>query len=210
MKKIKFKPNKLGYTVIAIMLVIIGIAVFRKRTAIKNLAMDSINYIKEKTWDMVSDRRINTLHPLIRSKAKEFIIRAEKELGIKLRVTSALRTWKKQTALFNQPFDGKDNDKDGKIDEPNEKVTNAKAGQSLHNYGLALDVVEIKNGKALWKNPNWNKIGALGKDVGFAWGGDWKSFNDKPHFEMRFGKSLAQLQALYKSGNRKGEFVNLG
>jgi len=198
MMKLKFKPNKLGYTIIAIMIIIGGIVAFRKRKQLKKIAMNTINFIKEKTWDVVSDRRINTLHPLIQAKAKELIIRAEKELGIKLRVTSALRTWEEQTKLYAKGRTAK-----GK------KVTNAKAGQSLHNYGLALDVVEIKNGKALWRNPNWNKIGALGKEIGFVWGGDFKSITDKPHFEMRFGKSLAQLQALYKSGNRQGEFVNL-
>ncbi|MBL4753233.1 MAG: M15 family metallopeptidase [Flavobacteriales bacterium] len=160
--------------------------------------MDTINFILEQTWDIVSDRRIGTLHPLIQAKAKEFIIRAEKELSIKLRVTSALRTWSEQDGLYAQG-----RTKTGKI------VTNAKGGQSLHNFGLAIDVVEIKDGKALWRNPNWNKIAALGKSIGFAWGGDFKSIKDKPHFEMRFGRSLAQLQNLYVSGDRQGEYVNL-
>ena len=207
--KLRFKPNKLGYTVIGIMLFIVGIIAFRNRNKIKIATMEAINFIKQKTWDIVSDRRINTLHPLVRGKVKEFLIRAEKELGIKLRVVSAFRTWKQQTELYNRPFDGKDNDGDGKIDEANEKVTNAKAGQSYHNFGLTVDVVEIKNGKALWKNPNWSKIAKLGKSIGFEWGGDWRSFKDKPHFQFTFGKSLAELRRLYKSGNRKGEYVNI-
>ena len=73
----------------------------------------------------------------------------------------------------------------------------------------ALDVVEIKNGKALWTNPNWSKIAALGKSIGFEWGGDWKSFKDKPHFQYTFGKTLAQLRDLYQSGHRTGDYVNL-
>ena len=126
------------------------------------------------------------------------LIRAEKELGIKLRVVSALRTWAEQDELYAQG-----RTKSGKI------VTNARAGQSLHNFGLAIDVVEIKNGKALWKNPNWNKIAALGKSIGFAWGGNFKTIKDKPHFEKRFGRSLVQLRQLYASGKREGEYVNL-
>jgi peptidoglycan L-alanyl-D-glutamate endopeptidase CwlK len=160
--------------------------------------MKSINYIKEKTWDIVSDRRISTLHPLVIGKAKELIIRAEKELGIKLRVTSALRTWAEQTNLYAK----------GRT-TPGKKVTNAKAGSSYHNFGLAIDVVEIKNGKALWRNPNWNKIAELGKSIGFEWGGDWKSFKDKPHFQLTFGKSLAVLRELYRSGKRAGDYVNI-
>ena len=170
--------------------------------------MDTINFILEQTWDIVSDRRIGTLHPLIQAKAKEFIIRAERELGIKLRVTSALRTWSEQDGLYAQG-----RTKTGRVrrsgSEGGKIVTNAKGGQSLHNFGLAIDVVEIKEGKALWSNPNWSKIAKLGKSIGFAWGGDFKSIKDKPHFEMRFGRSLAQLQNLYVSGDRQGEYVNL-
>jgi len=207
--KFSFKPNKLGYAVIVIIVLITAIVLFKKKNTVSQLVTKGINYLKEKSWDIVSDQRISTLHPLVIGKAKEFIIRAEKELGIKLRVVSALRSWAQQTALFNQPFDGKDNDRDGKIDEADEKVTNAKAGSSYHNFGLALDVVEIKNGKALWTNPNWSKIAALGKSIGFEWGGDWKSFKDKPHFQYTFGKTLAQLRDLYQSGHRTGDYVNL-
>jgi|TARA_Y100001934_G_scaffold171878_1_gene203863 peptidoglycan L-alanyl-D-glutamate endopeptidase CwlK len=196
--KIKFQPNKTGWIIILSM---IGIAVaiaIRKRKTIKQFAVKSINYLKEKSWDLVSDKRISKLHPLVREKAKEFIIRAEKELGKKLRVVSGLRTWDEQARLYAQ----------GRT-LPGKIVTNAKPGQSLHNYGLAIDVVEIKDGKALWNNPDWEKIARLGKSIGFEWGGDWKSFKDKPHFEMRFGKSLAQLQQLYQSGKRNGEYVYL-
>lgn len=207
--KFSFKPNKLGYAVIVIIVLITAIVLFKKKNTVSQLITKGINYLKEKSWDVVSDQRISTLHPLVIGKAKEFIIRAEKELGIKLRVVSALRSWAEQTALFNQPFDGKDNDRDGKIDEADEKVTNAKAGSSYHNFGLALDVVEIKNGKALWTNPNWSKIAALGKSIGFEWGGDWKNFKDKPHFQYTFGKTLAQLRDLYQSGHRTGDYVNL-
>jgi len=183
---------------IAIVLLIIGFIMFRKRKTLKSLVMKSINYIKEKTWDVASDRRISTLHPLVIAKAKEFIIRAEKELGIKLRVFSALRTYAEQTALYAK----------GRT-LPGKKVTNAKAGSSYHNFGLAIDVVEIKNGKALWNNPNWSKIAELGKGIGFEWGGDWKSFKDKPHFQITFGKSLVVLRELHRSGKRAGDYVNI-
>ncbi len=194
----RFKPNKNGWIVLGVMVVITSILIIRNRKRVKRLLENTMAYLKEKTWDIHSDRRINTLHPLVRAKAKEFIIRTEKELGIKLRVVSALRTWAEQDKLYEQ----------GRT-SPGNIVTKAKGGESLHNFGLAIDVVEIKNGKAIWNNPNWNRIAVLGKQIGFTWGGDWKSFKDKPHFEIRFGKSLAQLRALYQSGNREGEYVKL-
>lgn len=191
-----FQPNKYGYTVIGIILILL--ILMMTNATIQSKVLSTINYLKEKTWDFHSDRRIAKLHPNIRAKAKEFIIRAKKELGIKLRVTSSLRTFDEQEKLYNKGRTEK-----GKI------VTNAKAGESYHNYGLAIDVVEIKDGKALWDNPNWDKIAELGKSIGFEWGGDWRGFTDKPHFQYSFGYSTAQLKLKKQSGEISNNYVNL-
>ena len=63
-------------------------------------------------------------------------------------ITCTYRSHEEQNKLYRNASDGVDNDKDGKIDEYDEKVTNAKAGQSIHNYGLAWDIVLLfdKNG----------------------------------------------------------------
>ncbi len=47
-----------------------------------------------------------------------------------------------QSALYAQPHDGRDNDGDGLIDESDECVTHARAGQSAHNKvpSCAFDV----------------------------------------------------------------------
>ncbi|TSE05429.1 M15 family metallopeptidase [Aquimarina algiphila] len=195
---VTYTPNRTAKIILSIMLVIIIVIAYKKRKSLTSLAMRSINFLKEKTWDIITDRRIDTLHPLVRAKTKEFIIRAQNDLGIKLRVTSALRTWEEQTRLYNKGRSASGN-----------RVTNAKAGESYHNYGLAFDVVEIKNGKAIWNNPNWEKIGQLGKSLGFEWGGDWVGLVDKPHFQMRFGKHHTELAQLYRSGQRNGVFIKL-
>ena len=42
----------------------------------------------------------------------------------------------------------------------------------------------------------------LGKSLGFKWGGDWPPpKTDRPHFEMMFGNSLAQLRSKIKAKN---------
>ena len=33
----------------------------------------------------------------------------------------------------------------------------------------------------------WRGISKIGKEMGFTWGGDWKSFPDKPHFQWDDG-----------------------
>ena len=175
--------------------------VYKNRKKIKSTVSQTTNsvvaYVREATWDIHTNRRIATLHPDIREDVRVFINMAEKELGIKLRVTSALRTWSEQSKLYNQ----------GRT-TPGKIVTNAKAGESYHNYGLAFDVVEIKNGQPIWNNPKWLAIGALGKRLGFEWGGDWK-FKDKPHFQKRFGRHHSQLAALYNSGKSNGNYILL-
>ncbi len=173
-------------------ILVVILLLFSKRKGLQTLTTNTLNFIKQKTWDIVSDRRIRTLHPLVQDKAKEFIIRAERELGIKLRVTSALRTWEEQSRLYNQGRSA-----------PGRIVTYAKAGESYHNYGLAFDVVEIKNGRAIWKNPNWQKIGDFGKALGFEWGGDWQN-PDRPHFQMRFGKHHTELAQAYRLQQKNG------
>jgi hypothetical protein len=182
-----------------IAIAVIGIIIYFSKKALNKTGIDKMNII-DKVWDSISEKNIEKLHPKVRDKAREFINRVEKELGIKLRATSTLRTYAEQDKLYSQ---GRTTA--GAI------VTKAKGGQSNHNFGTALDVVPIVNGKADWKTSEdtWNKIAVVGKSVGFNWGGDWKSFTDKPHFEMTFGNSLAQLRKKYEGGQKDGDYVKL-
>ena len=59
-------------------------------------------------------------------------------LGTYLLVVSGLRTAPEQNALYAQ----------GRNGAPGHIVTNAKAGYSTHNYGLAVDVVPYLSGKS--------------------------------------------------------------
>lgn len=134
------------------------------------------------TWDAVTNLRIDKLHPKIKCAVKNFVNDVEKTMGIKLRIIQGYRTYAEQDALFGQ----------------SPKVTNARGGESNHNFGLAIDVAEIKNGTIDWVEQETvlSKIAPIGKKWGLAWGGDWKSFVDKPHFEMTFGKTTQDLREL--------------
>lgn len=133
---------------------------------------------------MINSRKLEDLNPYVAKLAKQFIAAAKKE-GIDVLVTSTYRDAESQNAIYAQG-----RTKPGKI------VTNAKAGQSWHNYRLAFDVVPIVNGKAMWNDlRTFKRLGQIGKSVGLEWAGDWVSFREYPHFQWTGGLSLAQLRA---------------
>lgn len=49
--------------------------------------------------------------------------------------------------------------------------------------GLAFDICKNEKGHEYDDPVFFERMGALGKKVGFSWGGDWKSFQDRPHFQ---------------------------
>ena len=71
--------------------------------------------------------------------------------------------------------------------------------------GLAFDVCKNVRGQEYNDANFWKGIAQIGKAMGFTWGGDWKSFPDKPHFQwddhgkistamVRAGKYPAQME----------------
>lgn len=147
--------------------------------------------------DLISIPRIAKLHPShnIRGRFTAFIEECERTLNITLRVAQGFRTFAEQQAIYNQPWDKKDNDLDGRVDEPDERVTNAPAGKSFHNYAMAVDLVRMIGNKPDWSF-NYALLAPIAKRHGIEWGGLWKGKSrDLPHFQITLGYSI---QTLYK------------
>ena len=137
---------------------------------------------------MINSRDINELHPAVKRRALAFISACDAD-HISILITSTYRDHASQNA----------SDAQGRTTKGS-KVTNAKGGQSWHNYRLAFDVVPLINGKPVWGTKGedgelWRKIGLIGKSCGLEWAGDWKKFPEFPHFQYTGGLSLADLQA---------------
>lgn len=139
---------------------------------------------------MINSRSLDDLIPPAKTRVQAFL-NAAKSAGIDLLVTSTYRDNASQEALYAQ----------GRT-APGKIVTNAKAGQSWHNYRCAVDVVPIVAGKPRWdvKDEVWQQVGKLGKAAGLEWAGDWKKFKEYPHFQYTGGLTLAQLQSGAKIG----------
>jgi peptidoglycan L-alanyl-D-glutamate endopeptidase CwlK len=152
--------------------------------------------------DTVSLSRLNQLHPTIRQDAIDAYNEAVRRtpVGVHPVIVQTLRTFEEQDLLYQK----------GRT-RPGDKVTNAKAGASYHNYGLAVDFCLQINGKLVWKvDANWMIVVECFKEHGFSWGGDWKSFKDQPHVEKTFGHNWKELLARYKAGQKDADgYVDL-
>jgi peptidoglycan LD-endopeptidase CwlK len=150
--------------------------------------------------DQVSLYRINGAHPLMRQKLLDCFREMDAALTgrAKPRLVYVLRTFEEQNRLYTIGRRGNAGER---------KVTNAKGGQSYHNYGLAFDICLIIDGKkASWDTvsdfdqdleSDWMECVRIAKKHGFEWGGDWLRFKDLPHFQMTFGYKVGELKALY-------------
>ncbi|UHG93402.1 M15 family metallopeptidase [Spirosoma oryzicola] len=103
-------------------------------------------------------------------------------------LSCTFRSNEEQLKLYNQLTDKIDNDGDGKIDEADEKVTNARPGESAHNYNpsLAFDVAfKDKSGKSDWSALHFQRFAKLMlQNKNITWGGNFKTLIDLPHFEL--------------------------
>ncbi|WHY02659.1 M15 family metallopeptidase [Neobacillus sp. DY30] len=132
------------------------------------------------------------LHPVVKERSDQLVQQAAK-IGIVVVITDGFRSIEEQNTIYEQ----------GRTTEGN-IVTNAKGGESYHNYGLAIDfALETPSGDVIWdrqydRNQNgksdWSEVVKIAKSLGFEWGGDWKGFKDYPHFQMDFGLKIADLQ----------------
>lgn len=122
------------------------------------------------------DNRITSLTPATQVLAQK-LIDACAAAGVPIKITSTLRTAAEQDALYAQ----------GRT-KPGIKVTNLKGGQGIHETGQAFDVIPV-NGGYHAPQATWDKIGAIGEGLGLEWGGNWKSFKDMPHFQIKGAKA---------------------
>lgn len=133
---------------------------------------------------MINSRKLEDLLPEVKEKIQAFIDLCHKN-GIDIIITSTYRDNESQTALYNQGRTTK-----GSI------VTNAKAGESYHNYRCAADFAPVVNGKINWNDTKtFNKCGQLAEQCGLEWAGRWKSFPELAHVQFTGGLSIKDLKA---------------
>ena len=156
------------------------------------------------------NKKIELLHPVLRSQAQALYEEANRRLTgrAKMLIVSTLRTFAEQDELYAQ----------GRT-KPGKRITNAKGGQSLHNYGVAIDFALIIDGKtASWEDlkdfdgdckADWLEIVEVFEAAGWEWGGRWKGFPDRPHLQKTFGNDWRTLLKRTQEGKMKDGYVRL-
>lgn len=135
--------------------------------------------------NMLNSRKLSDLHPKVMQLCLEFIKRCE-EAGIDVIITSTYRDHESQNALYAQGRTTKGN-----------IVTNAKGGQSYHNFRCAFDFAPIVGGKINWNDTKtFTKCGKIAEEVGLVWSGRWEGkMKELAHCQYTGGLTLADLQA---------------
>lgn len=143
-----------------------------KKKVIQNLALAAI----------FGQSGVEALYPDMEAKVNE-LVGAMNRLGKPVWVHSTFRNWKEQDLLHEN---GRKNTLT--------IVTNARGGESYHNYCLAADII-FQNYN--WNPPSpswWDDLGRQGEKLGLEWGGRWPK-PDRPHFEYHPNTDWQELKA---------------
>ena len=117
-------------------------------------------------------RDITVCHPRLQTLTAQLVDKCA-GAGLPIKIGESFRSVAEQDALYAQ----------GRT-QPGSIVTNAKGSSysSQHQWGIAADFYRA-DGKGAYNEAGdyFNRVGAIAKQLGLAWGGDWKSIVDKPH-----------------------------
>ncbi len=134
------------------------------------------------TRRVLNNEKQKDLYPKV-ARLRDDLKEIAKMAGFPIVITDEYRTFAEQDALY-----AKGRTTQGPI------ITNAKGGESFHNFQVAFDVAfDDGKGGLSYEGP-WEKIGRIGEILGMEWGGRWDTFVDRPHFQYTGGYTLADFQ----------------
>ena len=165
--------------------------------AAEEAMLDGYEKLKQNmgAFDDRTETNIKSLIPAAQAKARQFM-KAASKFSLTCKIISGTRTYAEQNALFAI----------GRT-KPGKKVTNARGGQSNHNFCIAWDVgifdgTKYFTGATKKEEQAYIDLATLvkGEVSGLEWGGDWKTIVDRPHYQLATGKSVSEIRALIENG----------
>ncbi len=120
---------------------------------------------------MYHSREIGDLRADVAENCRILIARAAAR-GLKVLVTETVRDEEYQRLLAAQGYASRN--------------ATVPSFHAVH-AGLAFDVCKNVKGHEYDDAAFFKEVGRLGKEMGFTWGGEWRSFPDRPHFQWDGG-----------------------
>ena len=112
---------------------------------------------------MVNSSKISDLRPDVAQNATIFVALCRAR-GLNVKITQTMRDDAYQKTLYQKGY--------------------AKTPYTtFHGQGLAFDICKNVRGHEYDDLDFFAQCAKIGKRMGFTWGGDWKSFPDRPHFQ---------------------------
>lgn len=147
------------------------------------------------TFEERTERVLAGLHLNAQAAARRLLLLA-RSAGFTARLLSGTRSYAEQDRLHAQ----------GRYGNAGPRVTNARGGQSNHNFGIAWDVGLFDaaggylNGDTDAEIAEYRRLGAVARPIGLEWGGDWKNIPDAPHYQIPTSRSVAETRRLFEAG----------
>lgn len=139
---------------------------------------------------MIDSRDLNDLRGDVAANCRTLLVLC-RERGLDVLITQTLRDDEYQAQLYAQ----------GRT-KPGSIVTNSKT-TTFHGAGLAFDFCKNVRGHEYDDPAFFAAVAAIAKTMGFSWGGDWRSFSDRPH--LQWDESRKYTDAMIRAGRRPAE-----
>jgi len=147
------------------------------------------------SWDFLLDAP--QVHPRARDLFRA-VLKELRESGYPVAVVEVYRSPERQRQLYAQGRTDAQLRAKGYSEEEirqaralgftaEKKIVTKLMTAGMHGQGRAMDVAFFVNGRRTYDVPSlwWEVYGRIVKKHGLIWGGDWKSFPDRPHCEYR-------------------------
>lgn len=144
------------------------------------------------TFDSVSESNIITLIPKAQIEARKFL-KISRDNNLDIRILSGTRTYQEQDGLYQH----------GRNGSIQPIITNARGGQSNHNFGIAWDIGVFQHGNYIGNDAPYISFAAIVLPLmdTIEWGGNWISFKDYPHYQLKpVSKSETVIRNLFEEG----------
>lgn len=168
-------------------------------TAFQSAAAALISEFGE--FDPRTEGNIRSLHIKAQRAARQFMAAVASGPHV-IKILSGTRTYAEQDKLYA---------KGRGLFSSEKKVTNARGGESNHNFGVAWDIGIFENGGRYMTGdkpqdgPAYAAIGKIVKDnltlsPILEWGGIWKTLPDAPHYQLRTAVTGKAIRSLFEAG----------